>query len=79
MTDEVFRRAMFLEMSNYPVDHRDCIRQAVREIVPDYEFLDMYALYGITYEEYIEDMSNAYLRFKSKKMSEEWRKANFKN
>lgn len=79
MTDEVFRRAMFLEISNYPVHHRDCIRQAVREIVPDYEFLDMYTLYGITYDEYIEDMSNAYLRFKSKKMSETWRKANSTN
>lgn len=77
--NEVFRRAMFLEMSNYPIDHRDCIRQAVREIVPDYEFVDMYALYGITYEEYIEDMTNSYLRYKSERISEAWRKANLKD
>jgi hypothetical protein len=77
--NEVFRRARFLEINNYPSDHRDCIRQAVREIVPEYELIDIYTLYGITYEQYIEDIASAYLRYKSQKMSEQWQRLNVKN
>jgi hypothetical protein len=71
---EVFRRARFLEINNYPSDYRDCIRQAVRELVPEYELIDLYTLYGITYDQYIEDMSNAYLRLKNQKISESWQR-----
>lgn len=73
--NEVFRRARFLEINNYPSDHRDCIKQAVREIVPEYELVDIYTLYGITYEEYIEDMSNSYLRYKNERISKTWQKS----
>ena len=73
---EVFKRAMFLEMSNYQSNHKDCIRQAIKELVPEYELIDLYTLYGVTYDEYVDDMSNAYLRFKSRKISEAWQKAN---
>lgn len=74
--NEVFKRTMFLEMSNYPTHHRDCVIQAVKEIIPENEIIDLYTLYGITYNEYIDDMSAAYLRFKSQKVSEMWQKAN---
>lgn len=74
--NEVFSRTMFLEMSNYPSDYRDCLRQSVKEIVPDYELRELYSIYGITYDQYINDMSNAYLRYKSQKVSEMWQKAN---
>lgn len=71
---EVFKRARFLEINNYPVDHKDCIRQAVKELISDYELIDLYTLYGITYDEYIDDMSKAYLRFKSQNLSELWQR-----
>ena len=74
--NEVFRRTMFLEMNNYPISHKDCVIQAVKEIVPENEIIDMYSLYGITYDEYIDDMAKAYLRFKSQKVREMWQKAN---
>lgn len=71
--NEVFKRARFLEINNYPTDYRDCIRQAIREIVPEYELIDIYTLYGITYDEFIEDISCAYLRYKSQKISDAWK------
>jgi hypothetical protein len=71
---EVFRRARFLEINNYPSDYRDCIKQAVRELVPEYELIDIYTLYGITYEEYIEDICRVYLRYKNQKISEQWQR-----
>lgn len=74
MMEEIFEVARILEKDNYPIDHRDCIRQAVREVVPENELIDIYALYGITYEEYIEDVSKAYLRYKSQKVSNMWQK-----
>lgn len=74
--NDVFKRTMFLEMNNYPSDYRDCVRQAVKELMPDYELREIYTLHGITYDEYINDMSNAYLRYKSQKVSEMWQKAN---
>lgn len=74
--NELFNRTMFLEMANYPTSPKDCIRQAVRELMPDYELIDLYRLYGITYEEYIEDMTNSYLRYKNKKIGAMWRRAN---
>lgn len=74
MMEEIFKIASRIEKDNYPIDHRDCIRQAVREVVPENELIDTYTLYGITYEEYIEDVSKAYLRYKSQKVSNMWQK-----
>lgn len=75
-TLEMFKYVDKLIEKNYPIDHRDCMKQAVREFVPEYELVDIYTLYGVTYNEYIEDMSNSYLRYKSYKLGEMWRKAN---
>lgn len=72
--NEVFDRAMFLEMSNYPIDHTDCVRQAIKEMVTECELREIYSIYGITYDTYLKDMSDAYLRYKGKKVSEMWRK-----
>lgn len=75
-TVEMFKYVDNLIERNYPIDHRDCMRQAVREFVPEYELIDIYSLYGITYDEYITDMANSYLRYKSQKVSEMWQRAN---
>ena len=75
-TIEMFQYVDKLIERNYPIDHRDCMRQAVREFVPEYELIDIYSLYGITYDEYITDMANSYLRHKSQKVSEMWKRAN---
>lgn len=75
MKSEVFRRARFLEMNNYPMSPRECIVQAVRELVPENELIDMYALYGITYDEYIEDMVSCYMRYKTEEVTKLWRRA----
>ena len=72
--NEVFDRTMFLEMANYNNDSREYLKQAVKELVSDKELQDIYNINGITYDEYIEDMTNAYLRYKSQKMSEIWRR-----
>lgn len=72
--NEVFERTMFLQMSNYENDHRKCLIQAVKELVSDEELKDTYNLCGITFDEYLEDMANAYLRYKNQKVSEMWQK-----
>lgn len=72
--NEVFSRAMFLEINEYPRDYRDCVRQAVMELVSAEQLRDLYTLYGITLDEYIEDMAKAYLRHRAEKISEAWRK-----
>ena len=76
MKNEVFRRARFLDINNYPMNPRDCVVQAVREIVPENELIDMYTLYGITYDEYIEDMTICYIRYKTEEVTRLWRRAN---
>lgn len=75
-TIDMFKYVDKLMERNYPVDHRDCMRQAVREFVPEYELTDIYSLYGISYNDYIEDMTQSYLRYKSHELSELWQKAN---
>ena len=72
--NELFNRVMFLEINNYPKNPKMCVIRAVRDIIPEYELIDIYSLYGITYDEYIEDTTKAYLRWKSAKLSELWRK-----
>ena len=73
--NEVFDRTMFLQMANYNNNHKECLIQAVRELVSDKELQDTYNINGITYDEYIEDMANAYLRYKSQKVREWWQKS----
>lgn len=72
-TIEMFEYVDKMVEANYPIDHRDCIKQAVRKFMPEYELTDIYSLYGITYNEYIEDMSKTYLTFKSNKLCETYR------
>lgn len=62
---EVFERAMFLEMCDYPRDYRECVSQAIDELVSDEELADTYNLYGISHEEYVQDMAQAFLRYKA--------------
>lgn len=70
---ELYKEVAELEEHNYPINPRECVIMAVRKLIPEYELIDIYALYGITYEEYIEDTTKAYLRWKSSKLSELWR------
>lgn len=63
--EEVFERTMFLEMNNYTKSYKECLIQAIKELIPDYYLKDIYSIFGITYNEYIEDMSNAYLKYRS--------------
>lgn len=64
---EVFYRARFLECNEYPRDYRDCIKQAIKEIIPDKELRDIYNAFGINFDEYCSDMANLYLNYKTKK------------
>ncbi len=68
--EEVFKRTMFLEMNNYPKDYKECLIQAIRELIPDYYLKDIFTIFGITYNEYIEDMANSYIRYKSQKVGD---------
>ena len=72
--NEVFNRTMFLEINEYPRDYRDCVRQAVIELVSSEQLRDLYTLYGITFDEFVEDAAKAYLRHKAEKIREAWRR-----
>ena len=64
---------MFLEMNEYPRDYRDCVKQAIKELNKPNEMQDLYNLFGIDNEEYVHDMCECYLRYKSQQVSEMWR------
>lgn len=71
---ELYKEVARLEEHNYPINPKECVIIAVKNLIPEYELIDIYSLYGITYDEYIEDTTKAYLRWKSAKLSELWRK-----
>ncbi len=73
--NEIFERAEQIEQANYPINPKECVFMAVRELVPEYVLIDTYTLYGITLEEYIEDTTKSYLRYKNQKLSELWQRA----
>lgn len=74
--NEVFDRTMFLEMRNYPRDYRECLKQAVNEIMSNEELRETYTMYGLDYDQYLEDMYKAYLRHKSQRISDQWHEIN---
>lgn len=64
LNETIIARTDFLVMSNYPRDYRDCVRQAVDELVKDEDLYEMSQWYGdISRNEYAEDMCGAYSRF----------------
>ena len=71
---ELFKEVEQFQEHNYPIDHREVISVLINKYVTPEELRDMYNLYGITYEEYINDLSNNYLNYKSKKVSDMWQK-----
>lgn len=71
--EEVFKRTALLEINEYPIDYRDCIKQAVKECVSDEELRDTYNLLDITYDQYIEDLCRSYLGFKRDLISAYWK------
>ena len=72
---ELYKEVARLEQINYPTNPKECVIVAVKKLIPEYELMDIYSLYGITYDEYIEDTTKAYLRWKSNKLSELWQNA----
>lgn len=74
--NEVFDRTMFLEINNYPRDYRECLKQAVNEIMSNEELREIYTMYSLDYDQYLEDMSKAYLRYKSQRISDQWHEIN---
>lgn len=52
---EIIARARNLAINEYPRDPRDCIRQAVSELVTDKVIKDVCALFDITKDEYLSD------------------------
>lgn len=62
--NEVFNRTAFLEINEYPRDYRECLKQAVNEIMSTEDLRDTYNLLDVTHEQFIEDMCDSYLRYK---------------
>ena len=71
--NEVFKRTAFLEINEYPRDWRDCVLQAINELVSNKELRDIYNMCGITFNEYVEDMCSCYLRYKQNELSQQWK------
>jgi hypothetical protein len=62
--NDIFKRTAFLEINEYPRDYRDCLRQAVNELMSAKDLRDTYNLLDITHDEFIQDMCDSYLRYK---------------
>ena len=60
----IYTRVMFLEMGKPQRDVRECVEQAVKELVSEEELSRTYTTFGIDYNEYIDDMCKAYFRYK---------------
>lgn len=74
LTDEVIARAHFLVLSNYPRDYRECVRQAVNELVKDEDLYRMSQWYGdISRHDFAEDMCGVYNRFIKARISSLWK------
>lgn len=72
--NELFKEVEQFQEHNYPIDHRELISVLLNKYVTSEQLRDMYNIYGITYEQYINDLSNSYLNYKSRKLSEAWQK-----
>ena len=76
---ELFKEVWDFQKNNYPCDHREILAVRLNSYVNSEQLRDMYNLYGITYEEYLNDLSNSYLRYRSQRISEEWQKQGLTN
>lgn len=61
---DVFDRTMFLQMRNYSSDYRESVRQAVKELVPEDELREIYTIYGVDYNQYIDDVTKQYIKYR---------------
>lgn len=62
---EVYKRALFLELELSGKTEKECVEQAVKELVTTEELRDMYCLYGITLPQLVFDTLKGYQRYKS--------------
>ena len=67
---EVYKRAMFLELELSGKTEKECVEQAIKELVTTEELRDMYCLYGITFYQLVDDTLKAYQRYKYAKETE---------
>lgn len=72
-TRKLFKYVDDMIDANYTIDHRKCMKMAVDKIVSVKELQEIYTFNDITYDEYIEDMAKAYLRYKTQMISEAWK------
>ena len=70
---DIFKRTAFLEINEYPRDYRDCLRQAVHELIPAKQLQETYGLFNVSYEEFIEDMCQSYLQYKCNLIRAYWK------
>lgn len=67
---EIFERTRFLEIQDYPRDWRDCIKQAMSEF--NDEVRDAVNQFDISYEEFYDNCTKCYPKFKSSMISSLW-------
>ena len=70
LIDEIIARTDFLVTSDYPRDYRDCVRQAVNELVKDEYLYRISQWFGnVSRQEYAEDMCSVYERIVKARVS----------
>lgn len=73
LNEMILRRTDFLVISDYPRDYRDCVRQAVDELVDNPTMSELATLFNLTRDEYKEDMCGVYDRFVRARISSQWK------
>lgn len=71
--NDVFKRTAFLEISEYPRDYRDCLKQAVHELMSSDGLRDAYIMFDIGYDEFIDSACKDYLKFKYEIIKTYWK------
>lgn len=61
---DVFKRALHIELDNYTSAYKDCLKQAVQELIPEKELANTCLIYDININEYIDQLYKDYLKFK---------------
>ena len=74
LADEIIARTHFLVLSHYPRDYRECVRQAVRELMTDEALHKISQWYGdISEYDYATDMCGVYDRFVKARINSLWK------
>lgn len=73
LNEIILRRTDFLVISDYPRDYRDCVRQAVDELVDNPTMSELATLFNLTRDEFKEDMCGVYDRFVRARISSQWK------